>query len=130
MFQCWLRSISELLVYKKYKKREVPRYSRSVRKVSCLNQIVDIVVFTSALVGFIIAVFEIPRDFFSPGVGACHIALGAACLGTYSGVGAFHSTRQNSYLGAYPGVGAYPGYYCKSSARINHKETLTIFGIW
>ena len=44
-------------------------------------------------------------------MGACHIALGAACLGAYPGVGAFHSTRQNSYLGAYPGVGAYPGYY-------------------
>ena len=36
-------------------------------------------------------------------VGACHIALGEACLGAYPGVGAFHSTRQNSYLGAYPG---------------------------
>ena len=44
-------------------------------------------------------------------VGACHIALGEACLGAYPGVGAFHSHRQNSYLGAYPGVGAYLGYY-------------------
>ena len=36
-------------------------------------------------------------------MGACHIALGAACLGAYTGVGAFHSIRQNSYLGSYPG---------------------------
>ena len=36
-------------------------------------------------------------------MGACHIALGTACLGAYLGVGAFNSTRQNSYLGAYPG---------------------------
>ena len=46
-------------------------------------------------------------------MGACHIALGAACLGVYLGVGAFHSTRQKSYLGTYPRVGTYmyPGYY-------------------
>ena len=30
-------------------------------------------------------------------MGACHIVLGAACLG------AFHSTKQNSYLSAYLG---------------------------
>ena len=42
---------------------------------------------------------------------ACHIALGAVCLGTYLGVGTFHSTRQISCLGAYPGVDAYLGYY-------------------
>ena len=36
-------------------------------------------------------------------VGACHIVLGAACLGAYPVVGAFHPIRQNSYLGAYPG---------------------------
>ena len=29
--------------------------------------------------------------------GACHIALGTACLGAYQ------LTRQNNYLGAYPG---------------------------
>ena len=44
-------------------------------------------------------------------MGACHIALGAACLGAYPGVGTYHSIRKNSSLGAYLGVGACPGYY-------------------
>ena len=45
-------------------------------------------------------------------VGACHIALGEACLGVYPGVGAFHSSRQNSYLGAYPGDSGITSEFC------------------
>ena len=57
-------------------------------------------------------------------MGTCHIALGAACLGTYPGVGALHLTRQSCYLSAYPGVDAYPGYY--GNWRSLHEYSSTI----
>ena len=45
-------------------------------------------------------------------MGACQVALGAACLGAYKWA-LFIDYKQNSYLGAYPRVGAYPE-YCDS----------------
>ena len=55
-------------------------------------------------------------------MGACHVDLGAAYLGTYPGVGAYYSTGQNSYLGAYPGVGAYAGDYGTRSVERRMQE--------